>query len=871
MKELRSLVRKNGILYAVMIAVFAVTCFLSVVKTPAYTARELSAGSAGNISRIAVKNNQVLETDLKFSREDIQGISFYIRYGVGADITDQTLLAVLRDEQDRVLYQETLHIEEAGFVGDENDEGILFMQFSEPLPQGLYHLSIQAENLPAEAHIELEIRDGATISRNLVIDGTEYENSGLYGSYYTAAAGGFDWGTFARGIMLEGILAVIVFLKRRFPAAAEMHKDETADSPAKKSILVLCGLLLLETGAAEYGWHLLSKNQRSDVLLPPADTTVSILPGHDLSFKLAETDDWLCGVVLYRAVQDIEDNFTAVLADETGIVEEIQVPSVQTELRGQAEAYEICFDHVIKESSQREYVLSVENTGSEPLLLRGTDELQTPAYGLLYSVNAKHLTLYLACICLAVLATVTAWFGMILHMRSDWVFLMVFLLLGMSVSLLVKHPSVPDEYAHFDTAYTIANEISGNGISPFPNATYKRRCDIYADPVTKIRLSSSAYEWFYQELQPDILDEEPVLIYARNIRSDSTGLIYLPAAVGILAGKSMHLGFASMAMLARFLTLLTAGTILSLAVRVMPGERHIIFVLSLIPLTLCELGAVTPDALIIPLCFLLTACCLRTLQNPGRADYRMLAVILLITVLLTSIKGGMYLPLGLVSAYVFYRCFQSGSADRKNARIIITAVVLIASAAVILRYHHQFARVLFRSQGDAYSARRAQQSYSIPYLLAHPGLLFRILEGTVHYSVPGYFNGLVGRGVGWLKSYSVNQLLQYAYTLLLTFTVLTKRKEILPERKVFTVISVVSCVLCFAAMAMAMLTGWTQFGREYISGLQTRYFIPFLPLLIISVRRRLPLRNTPDERVWIFACSVLAALSVISLFISILA
>ncbi len=48
--------------------------------------------------------------------------------------------------------------------------------------------------------------------------------------------------------------------------------------------------------------------------------------------------------------------------------------------------------------------------------------------------------------------------------------------------------------------------------------------------------------------------------------------------------------------------------------------------------------------------------------------------------------------------------------------------------------------------------------------------------------------------------------------------------------------AVIVCAACFCAILGSMLIAWTPISSPYIQGVQGRYFLPFLPVLLLACK-----------------------------------
>lgn len=124
------------------------------------------------------------------------------------------------------------------------------------------------------------------------------------------------------------------------------------------------------------------------------------------------------------------------------------------------------------------------------------------------------------------------------------------------------------------------------------------------------------------------------------------------------------------------------------------------------------------------------------------------------------------------------------------------------------------------------------QKYTLNYLLNNPRrfllLLFNLLRLDGFY----YIQSMIVGPLGWLNI-SIPLILLLYFLVLLIGTVIPKlEEESIFNKNVKTSFLFIS-VLTFVAIELALLLDWTPIDYPIIAGIQGRYFLPFLPLMLL--------------------------------------
>lgn len=146
-------------------------------------------------------------------------------------------------------------------------------------------------------------------------------------------------------------------------------------------------------------------------------------------------------------------------------------------------------------------------------------------------------------------------------------------------------------------------------------------------------------------------------------------------------------------------------------------------------------------------------------------------------------------------------------------------------------------------ENQSYTAEEDRVTYTPGYILQHPAQTVMMLVRTLLQNTDHYLCTLVG---GSLSYYSLDLAWGWvaALYLLLAYAALPTAEglALLPQGR-YRVWGAVAALLC-CALAVASCLLWTPVRNETLYGLQGRYFLPVLPLLLLTcVPRRATVRD----------------------------
>lgn len=424
------------------------------------------------------------------------------------------------------------------------------------------------------------------------------------------------------------------------------------------------------------------------------------------------------------------------------------------------------------------------------------------------------------------------------------VFLPVVLGLGIVYCFLLPVYATPDEPSHVDTAYRISNEIMGIGDTDSPYTLYKRVEDINIAPETEVSAASyrDMHNKFFSRCQDSRLEEA----YGRNNLNNAPRIFYVPAALGLTLGRILNLGALPTMLLGRLFMLAVTAICMYWGIRQIPFGKTVLFMIALFPITLQQIMSFSYDAVIIGISYIYIGYCLKWIYTEERINILEAAAVMGIFMMLTACKGGVYLPMALLA---FLLLVRRGKSTKKAVAFGIGIAVLM-----FLAFIGQNTGVLARItgvQGAAAASASVEKMYSISYFLQNPRELVRIFENTFYTQGDYLLQTTLGGRLGWLDV----RLPWTAVGGFLFLVLLCALKEKDAKQYIYARDRVWLGLLClgsFGLVMLSMLIVWTPFGSNKISGVQGRYFLPFLGLAVITLRNGQLMYQKKKEQNFIF-------------------
>ena len=459
--------------------------------------------------------------------------------------------------------------------------------------------------------------------------------------------------------------------------------------------------------------------------------------------------------------------------------------------------------------------------------------------------------------------------GYLLLIKREWKLEQVFLVFGLGFGILylcVLPPlCAPDESSHYISAYKLSNQIMGKNPTHEDGHVLIRSQDLYFEDLMGVDgryktgekvepvilghlLDESAYRVIHENGlfggrdNPGALDYDgrPVeggkgwegesAAVSNLIPVNTTPLAYLPQALGITMGRLMGMNGTGLMFMGRLCNLFFYVVLVWLAMKRMPFGKEVVFGAAMLPMTLHLTGSMSYDVMILALAFYFTACCLDL--SYAREHVRVVDVIVMAAVM--AVLG----PCKMVYAVLMGLCLLIPVRKFGGwGKWFLSAALVAGAFALSMLLVNSRTIAVYATQTESYVPWAEEAGYSLTYLIHNPVKMIRIFYNTVLYQAEHYHLTMIGAYLGNIDEVlNVPYLAAAAFTLCLIALALRKPGENLPFKMGARVWIWALCLGCGAAVCLSMLIAWTPMSSAVIAGVQGRYFLPVLPVFLLTVK-----------------------------------
>ncbi len=398
------------------------------------------------------------------------------------------------------------------------------------------------------------------------------------------------------------------------------------------------------------------------------------------------------------------------------------------------------------------------------------------------------------------------------------------LILATIMSIAIPPNAVADEFTHFGTAYNYSNIIMGLGGRNSDRQIYMRKGDLtnvqYIIDSEKYANTFDDFKIFANEGQRELTQIQAVIV------NTSPVYVYIPQIIGLTAGRLLHLSGTLTYYLARFLNLGLYLILLYLAIKKIPFGKTALAIIGIFPISLQQAASMSSDAFINALALLLTASVLSMIYSGREISAGEIIAFLVMSVMLAPCKL-VYFAIPFLALLIPKENIKS-----KPLRLLAKYAVPILSVAamVILEFRHLSVNLDNQTSGTAFSDT---PTYSVYYIFTNTkGFIFLMLR-TLKENAYYYMVSMVSSPLGTLQI-GVSGAVFAIYVILMFMGLMPVRSKSEHFHVRETHKLLISAILAGSSVlvVISMLSAWTPNDSPVVLGVQGRYFLPLLPLII---------------------------------------
>lgn len=410
--------------------------------------------------------------------------------------------------------------------------------------------------------------------------------------------------------------------------------------------------------------------------------------------------------------------------------------------------------------------------------------------------------------------------------KIEKIFLNVAIPIGLLFMAFMIPGHVPDETTHFFRAYDVSK---GNLITKIDE-----NGDSYIDVPEDLTLFNHSQVLSYQkfiELAQNKTDYQNTTKVISTAQANSF-VMYIFAALGFFIARIFSLNIIVGIFLARAFNFIFFLVCAYFAIKKISFGKIVLAVYMLMPMCMQQVTSISADAFINSVLFYYIAYSIYIVFKKEKLEKKEIIIYILLTAL-TGVLKMIYILI----AGVGFLIIKRKDLNVKQKILIIISTILFGSIILLISY------ILgsgYSSTTDATIAYQKEFNVNsgeqISLMINEPKHAIKAFINDWYSMGKHYIYMAIGSQLGWLEV-KPSETIITAYLILLIIATLSEKneEEFNIKNKIWIMAISVGIILL---VEIAMYTGFTPVGAEFIGGVQGRYFIPIYILLLLCLAKK---------------------------------
>jgi uncharacterized membrane protein len=404
--------------------------------------------------------------------------------------------------------------------------------------------------------------------------------------------------------------------------------------------------------------------------------------------------------------------------------------------------------------------------------------------------------------------------------------IVIALVLGILFSVVNPLIRVYDESGHFYRAYVLAHGdwVSKDARQENEYGGYIPRT-LDGDSTIKKEFQDDLYRPFDNWKELNVAPSKEVEWYPFPNTSSYSPINYIPSALAIAIGGVFHARNVTLLMGARILSLIFYTVAIAIALELLRKNQFqkLFFAIALLPSSLLAATQITADTMVNSVLIIFSALIIKNITD--RESFTGIdSILLLLTGISVPLLKQAYTPLLLLLFIVTLPRLK------KKVSLAIRSVVAIAGFLGIYIWMKLVPGVIEATRQMNPVTKGTSTHEQMYFIKNNLPKMIKVAINTLVVNGDGYIKGLVGLPSGFLPV-PVAVVSTFCMICVIYFAI----RGVKTNRNLFYNSSVI--LVCLASIALifgGLYIDWTPIGSNIVDGVQGRYFLPLLPLLIAS-------------------------------------
>lgn len=375
-----------------------------------------------------------------------------------------------------------------------------------------------------------------------------------------------------------------------------------------------------------------------------------------------------------------------------------------------------------------------------------------------------------------------------------------------------------DEKTHFMSALNIS----------FLNFDYSENpiTDKKIEQLPQLSKFTVIDEFLKNNYTPDVSNE----VDRSDIPSNPTTynfIAYLPSALGIVIARILKGSIIDIYIVGRLMNLIIYTVLVYIAIKLLPYKKNIFFVIACMPYMLLLASSYSIDGLCLGTIYIFVAYCLKLYKQCETISLKQFGILTVLFVIAMLGKGTGYV---LICLLVFMLpLYKTIKKNKKYMPIMVTCGIIVLLLVMFFILYMKNTKIT--SSGDTRGGNGINPLEQLNVVLTHPIFDAKLAMHHIKVTLLSF---------GWYSNLHQNTFFTedngYTMFVLMLFVLYIALTEDDHNFKIKDKVILILTFLAVYGMTSAILyLSFTPVGVLYVSGYQTRYIFPILPLLLSCI------------------------------------
>lgn len=404
------------------------------------------------------------------------------------------------------------------------------------------------------------------------------------------------------------------------------------------------------------------------------------------------------------------------------------------------------------------------------------------------------------------------------------------IILGSLYIMVIPPYATPDEPAHISTAYAQSSMLMNKDAIDSEGRVVGYD-DMTSYLVRREIPNANSYVQYIRWLlgKNESITESKNFVLGSYL--DMGGVGYIPQIVGITIGRIAKLNSIQILFVGRLCAMFLFAVITYLTVKLMPFGKITMLVIAILPMTMQQAVSFSYDSVLNGVLFFMIAYSLYLAYSKERVHWKQILIIIGLNMVVIPTK---FIYIAIVALCLLIPKEKFGG--RRN-KIVAGSTVALGSIVIIIATNiERIFELIATTEKHKGGASSELAYYTASYVLKHPLQTIEVFVNTITRDISYYVETLIGQHLGWLDI-GIESIIILGFIILLLLSVLQKEKELrIGASEKYVMAGVI--VVVFIMVLFSLLMAETYVGSETVLGVQGRYFLPVLPLILFLMQNK---------------------------------